>query len=172
MVQPGQLHTINIVNLQRRLKYALDATAVGIAIGGIDFSFNQDREEKYQPLWSPHFYLITSTKDKKAIGKKLRKIYLKSDVAPRPVKIPKFKNIARRRSYAFKMKFKRRIGYDDIKFRNGQIRKFRNASSDKLRAAERLELFIYLDKIGFADRVIFRGAEPFITSNEVRIRQC
>src|SRR6266446_4300813 len=77
MVQPGQLHTIDIVNLQRRLKYALEAVGIGVALGGIDFSFNQDRKEEYQPFWSPHFYVITSTKDKKAIGKKLRKIYLK-----------------------------------------------------------------------------------------------
>src|SRR6266404_384147 len=47
--------------LQRRLKYALEAVGIGVALGGIDFSFNEDRDEKYRPFWSPHFYLITST---------------------------------------------------------------------------------------------------------------
>jgi hypothetical protein len=171
MVQPGQLHTINIVNLQRRLKYALDSVGVAVAVGGIDFSFNHDREGKYQPLWSAHFYLITSTTEKKKLGDRLRKIYLRSDIIPRPIKISSFENLARRRSYALKMNFQRRIGYDDIKNQIGKIRKCRNTSGDKLRAAERLELFIYLDKIGFAKRVIFRRAKPRVKSNRVTIRK-
>jgi hypothetical protein len=172
MVQPGQLHTIDIVNLQRRLKYALDAAAVGIALGGIDFSFNQDREGKYQPLWSPHFYLITSAENKKTLRKKLLRIYRKCEEVCRPVKIPSFENIARRRSYAFKMNFGRRIGYDDIKNQNGKVRECRDASQDKLRAAERIELFSYLDKIGFANRVIFRNAQPRVKSDGVTIEKC
>jgi hypothetical protein len=44
MVAPGKLHSVDIVNLRRRLKYALDSAGIGAAIGGIDFSFNEDRE--------------------------------------------------------------------------------------------------------------------------------
>ena len=170
IVQPGRLRTIDIVNLQRRLKHALDATEVGVALGGIDFSL--DREEKYQPFWSAHFYLITSTEDKEILGKKLRRIYRKSEIIPRPVYFPPFRNKAYRRSYVLKMNFGRRIGYIELKNQNGKIRKCRNTSSDKLRAAERLELFIYLDQIGLADRVIFRGAKPRVTSDRVTIEKC
>src|SRR6266404_4228747 len=172
MVQPGQLHTIDIVNLQRRLKYALGAVGIGVALGGIDFSFNQDREEKYQPFWSAHFYLITSAENKTTLRKKLLRIYLKSDEVPRPVYFPSFRNKAYRRSYVLKMNFGRRIGYIEFKNQNGKIRECRNTSSDRLRAAERLELFIYLDKIGLADRVIFRGAKPRVTSDRVTIEKC
>jgi hypothetical protein len=171
IVEPGQLQTIDIVKLQRRLKYALNAVGVGTAIGGIDFSFNEDREGKYPPFWCPHFYLIT-TENKKKLGDKLRQIYLKSDEVPRPVKISSFKNIARRRSYAFKMYFERRTGYLDTKNQNGKIRKCRNTSKGKLRAAERLELYTYLDKIGFAGRVIFRSAKPVVKSPRVKIEKC
>ncbi len=172
IVQPGQLHTIDIVNLQRRLKYALEAVGIGVALGGIDFSFNQDREEKYQPFWSAHFYLITSAENKTTLRKKLLRIYRKCEEVCRPVKIPSFENIARRRSYAFKMNFGRRIGYDDIKNQNGKVRECRDASQDKLRAAERIELFSYLDKIGFANRVIFRGAKPRVKPDRVTIEIC
>jgi hypothetical protein len=172
IVQPGQLHTIDIVNLQRRLKYALEAVGIGVALGGIDFSFNQDREEKYQPFWSAHFYLITSAENKTTLRKKLLRIYLKSDEVPRPVYFPSFRNKAYRRSYVLKMNFGRRIGYIEFKNQNGKIRRCRNTSSDRLRATERLELFIYLDQIGLADRVIFRGAKPRVTSDRVTIEKC
>jgi hypothetical protein len=172
IVEPGQLQTIDIVNLQRRLKYALKQTKITVALGGIDFSFNQNHEGEYPPFWCPHFYLITSTKNKKKLGDKLRQIYVKSDEVPRPVKISSFKNIARRRSYALKMIFYRRVGYHQIKNNNGKSRKCRNTSRQKLRTAERLELYTYLDKIGFAGRVIFRRAKPVVNSSRVKIEKC
>jgi hypothetical protein len=172
IIPPGQLSSLDIVNMQRRLKFALKKTKIGVALGGIDFSFNEDREGKYAPFWSVHFYLIASTEDKKKLSKKLRELFLESDIVPRPVKISRFKNTERRRSYALKMNFKRRIGYHETKNQNGKIRKCRNASRDKLRAAERFELFLYLDKIGLASRVICWGAKPVVNSSGVKIVKC
>ena len=45
----------------------------------------------------------------------------------------------------------------------------RNTSSDKLRAAERLELNKYLNDIGLGQRVFFWGIKPHIDSNKVRL---
>jgi len=172
IIPPRQLSSFNIINLQRRLKYALEKAKIPDALGGIDFSFNEDREGKYQPVWSVHFHLITSRESKKAFGKNLRECFLKSDVVRCPVQIKPFENGAYGRSYALKMNFRRRIGYHEIKNKNGKIRKCRNTSSDKLRAAERLELYTYLDKTGLADRVIFRGGKPVVNSSRVKIQQC
>jgi len=44
---PGQLLTVDVVNLQRRLKYALKKADLDVALGAIDFSFNEDHEQKY-----------------------------------------------------------------------------------------------------------------------------
>jgi hypothetical protein len=172
MAQLGQLNSVDITNLQRRLKYKLKQAKITVALGGIDFSFNEDRGAKYPSFWCPHFYLITSTEDKKKLSKTLRELFRESDIVPRPVKISRFKNTARRLSYALKMNFKRRIGYHETKNKNGKIRSCRNTSRDKLRAAERLELFIYLDKIGLAHRVIFWGAKPVVKSSRVKIEKC
>jgi hypothetical protein len=144
----GQLHTINVGNLRRRLKYTFKKADLDIALGGIDFSFNEDYEQKYMPLWSPHFYLITSTKHRKTLSKKLCKLFFKTKEIPHPVQIKSFENIACRRSYALKMDFRRRIGYSEIKKIEEKIRKCRNTSRDKLRAAERFELFIISIKLG------------------------
>jgi hypothetical protein len=141
-------------------------------LGAIDFSFNETYEQKYLPFWSPHFYLITSTEHRKTLRKKLRKLFSKTEEIPRPVKIASFNNKAFRRSYALKMNFRRRIGYCEIKSKKGKIRTCRNTSRDKLRAAERLELFIYLDQIGFADRVFFLNSKPVVKGQSVKIETC
>jgi hypothetical protein len=168
----GQLHTADIINLQRRLKYALDKTHINIALGAIDFSFNEDREEKYEEFWCPHFYLIASSREKSALGDQLRTIFQRTTEIPKPVFISAFKNSSRRRSYALKMKFSRRIGYNQFKNTISEVRKCRNSSCDELRAAERSELFIFLDQIGLADRVIFRGAKPVVKLDTARIVKC
>lgn len=173
IIKPGQLCGFSIVNFQRRLKSALDKAKLGIAIGGIDFSFNEDKKGKYRPFWSPHIYLITSTANKKKVHKALTKIYKPSKKrVPKPIYISPFENTAERRSYAVKMTFERRIGFDAEKTKSdGTIRKCRNTSHDRLRAKERLELFIYLDQCGLANRFIFRGAKPIIKKGRVRMRK-
>ena len=168
----GQLHTGDIINLQRRLRYALGKTHINIAVGAIDFSFNEDREGKYEAFWCPHFYLITSSREKSSLGDQLRTIYPSGSEILKPVFISSFRNIAKRRSYALKIKFNRRIGYNQFKGNAQNSRKCRNASCDELRAAERLELFIYLDQIGLADRVIFRGAKPVLKFGTAKIVKC
>jgi hypothetical protein len=167
------LQSFSVADLQRRLKFALDKVGVGNAIGGIDFSFNEDRNGHYQLFWCPHAYLIFATDRRCKIRKALRKLrqFKKSVPVPKPIKISKFNNNPRRRSYALKMTFKRRIGYDEVKIlKDGKTRKCRNTSTDRLRAVERVELFLYLDEIGLAQRVVFRGGKPLISTETVRIK--
>jgi hypothetical protein len=168
IIGPGNLHTLSLLNMQRRLKYALEKASLDIVIGGIDFSFNEDRDGKYEPFWSPHFYLITSVNDERKLKRQLKKNFKAAPGIPRPVKKTGFDNSATRRSYAFKMVFERRIGITNENRWDG--RKCRNTSRDKLRAAERLELFAYLDRVGFEQRLIFRKVEPSIRGSQVRIK--
>ncbi len=172
LVRPGYLSALNMRNFIRREKVKLKNAGVDVALGAIDFSFNEDYEQKYLPFWSPHFYLITSTDHRKTLSKKLCKLFSKTKEIPHPVQIKSFENIARRRSYALKMDFRRRIGYSEIKKIEEKIRKCRNTSRDKLRAVERLELLIYLDRIGFADRVFFLSAKPVMKGQSVKIETC
>jgi hypothetical protein len=171
IVRPGKLNNFSVSNLQRRVKFALDKNGVGDAIGGVDFSFNEDRNGKFKPHWSPHPYLITTTKNRPLLLASLKKSFKASKTVLRPVKIPAFENNARRRSYALKMDFECRVGYDEIKIVNGIIRKCRNTDYQRLRVQERLELFKYLDQIGLAARVIFRGAKPVVNLSGVRIKR-
>jgi hypothetical protein len=170
LVRPGQLKHFSIANFQRRIKAALDASGVKFGIGGIYFSFNEDRENKWPPFICPHIYLIASTDDRNKLRRILKKIFMKSDEVKRQIKLPHFQNNAYRRSYSLKMIFKRRISYYKMR-KDNPTKKNRNTSNDKLRVDQRIELFKYLHKIGLAARVIFRGLKPKITNSKVRFRK-
>jgi hypothetical protein len=169
LVRPGQLKNFSIANFQRRIKAALDIAGVKCAIGGIDFSFNEDRDQQWQPFICPHIYLITSTDDREKLHQALETIFPETDEVPRPKHLPLFKNNAYRRSYSLKMIFKRRISY--YKMRKEKQTKSRNTSNDKLRVDQRIELFKYLHQIGLAARVIFRGLKPEMSNSKVRFRK-
>ena len=169
LVHPGQLKHFSIANFQRRIKTALDTANVKSGIGGIDFSFNEDRQNEWQPFICPHIYLIASTDDREKLHQALETIFPETDEVPRPKHLPLFQNNAYRRSYSLKMIFKRRISY--YKLRKEKQTKSRNTSNDKLRVDQRIELFKYLHQIGFAARVIFRGLKPKITNSKVRFRK-
>jgi hypothetical protein len=170
LVRPGQLKHFSPVNFQRRIKAALDKAGVKCAIGGIDFSFNEDRDQQWQPFICPHIYLISSADDREKLRCTLKKIFRKTDEVPRPKHLPLFQNNAYRRSYSLKMIFKRRISYYKMRKEN-PTKKSRNTSNDDLRVDQRIELYKYLHQIGFVARVIFRGIKPEISNSKVRFRR-
>jgi len=166
-VAPDQLNHFSIDNLQRRLNFALDKIGLGAAIGGIDFSHNEDRDGKYDPIWSVHLYIITSIINEKHSKRLLKETYQSDDRIPRPIKVVDFNNSARRRSYALKTIFWRRVGYDEVK---ADGRRCRNTKRQRLRVKEKLELFAFLNRCGLGGRVIFRGAKPSVRRGRVKIR--
>ena len=115
IVRLGNLHTLDIRHLRRCLRYALAQARIDIAISAIDFSFNEDKDGRYKPFWSAHYYVITSVANKAKVRKILKRLFASDRRIPRPVKISAFDNSSRRRSYAFKIQFNRRIGVDVIK---------------------------------------------------------
>jgi hypothetical protein len=166
----GKLEKISAANCLRRLKYALQQAGIKVAIGGMDFSFNEDAKGKYKSFWSQHYYIITYALDLNKLKKALKKYFWDTEAVPRPVKISPFENKPRRRSYPLKTIFKRRIGYKAIRTdKSGRKRKCRNTRRDRLRSKERFELFIYLNKIGLASRVIFVGATPISDASGVSV---
>src|SRR5205823_12386769 len=111
IVRLGQLIGFSISNLQRRLKWALNRANIEWALGGIDISLNEDRDGKYKPFWSIHHYIVAAPDNEEEIKAILRELFHATKRVPRPIKISSFENSSRRRSYALKMRFGRRIGY-------------------------------------------------------------
>jgi hypothetical protein len=178
IIRPGNLRSLDINtlnNLARRLKRALAKAGIEIAIGAIDFSYNEDKEDKegkYEPFWSAHYYIITSVANQARVKKILKQFFPAKRRIPRPIKISPFNNSRLRRSYAFKIQFNRRIGIDTVKnMSDGTIRKCRNTSRQRLRVVERLELLSHLDRIGFAERFMFLGIKPIIKAKAIKLGQ-
>lgn len=166
VVAQGSLKSFDVRNMQRQLKSRLDDADINVAIGAIDFSFNEDEQGKYPGFWCPHAYVIAATENRHRLAARLNG-FIPSPEIPHPTKVTPFKNTADRRSYAMKMHFARRIGYDDQRIKiNEKIRYFRNTRPDTLRAIERLELVLFLDQIGFGERAIFRFVKPVIKDRE------
>ena len=69
IIRPGKLHTLYIRHLRRCLKYALAQASIDIAISAIDFSFNEDKDGRYEPFWSAHYYVITPVANEVKVSK-------------------------------------------------------------------------------------------------------
>jgi hypothetical protein len=165
----GRLHSLSITDFHRRLKYALKEVGIDAAIGGIDFALSEHKTDRFAPRWVAHHYIIVPTANPDKIRAALLARFPRSDRVPRPVKVPKFENISRRRSYALKMHFMRRISIDGSEATNDKPRVRRNTEDQRLRTSERLELWLYLDQIGLGTRPIFHGLKPIIGRNKVSI---
>jgi hypothetical protein len=146
-----------MLNFVRRVKYSLAKAGVTAAVGGVDFSFNEDKEGRYSAFWSPHCYIVTLIKNRDQLARDLKRLFRRDFRIPRPVQVPRFRNSRLRRSYAFKIFFQRRIGCVKMTRDN---RRCRDTFTNRLRAIEKIELFTYLDEIGFASRFVLWGLKP------------
>lgn len=169
LVQPGKLSAFSIDNFVRRIKSALDRADVMSAIGGVDISFNESREDRWPPITSVHLYLIVATDDKRQLSRCLKAEFSSSRQIPRPIHLSAFDNNSFRRSYSLKTSFKRRIS--NTKPRKEDARPVQDTSPDRPRVDQRIELYLLLHKVGLSARVFFRGVKPEVAEAKVRFRR-
>lgn len=161
-VPMGGLAGVNMQALRRRTRYALDKAGVGWAIGALDYSLNEHKTERYEPCWLIHLHLVTVTDDPEALRRRLTAACPASDAVPRPVRVQEWDGRDNALLYLLKMKFARRVGFDDAERfspRTGGWRRCRATSQQRLRSAERLELLLHLDGIGPDGRLFMRKAQ-------------
>lgn len=156
-VIPGQLHAFCLNSLIFSLSQSLKKCGINFAIGGVDFSYNEDQRSEIQCHWSPHFWLLAKSPETKNWKAVLRTCYPKSDLSPVPVKIKPWDQDVSAIGYALKTGFDRRITKDGRRFRNGISRECRVTQHDRIRSKDRLELYSYLDYIGLESRLILTG---------------
>ena len=160
----GRLATFDEKNFTRRLKSALKRCGIDRCVGAIDFSFNEDADDRFEAHWCPHVYLITVLQDRKAVKKELKRVFQTDwNAVRKPVKIQDFESTHQRISYAFKMYFDRRVSYRDKKGR-------RNTSKKRLLRTEQIELACLLNWIGFVGRLILLGVKPRDVEGQVQFK--
>lgn len=152
----------------RRNKDKLGRAHDGVFIGGIDWSFNEHKQQKHLPHWCLHVHGITVTNDVKALKKNLKKAFPPSPEIPRPVKVQEWDGEPAALRYAFKPEFERRISTEDGKRfdkKTGENRKCRDTDSQPLKSKDKLELLLHLDSIGIAGRLFLKNVQ-FMNLND------
>jgi hypothetical protein len=167
MSNRGDLSHFSASGLINRVKTLLRANGVELAVGGIDFSFNQDERRTFRSHWCGHLWLLLPSCNRELWEPALRKANPASDTTPRPVKVLEWDGHNKALAYAFKTTFKRRISVNKKKRSVG--RSGRNTSGQDLRVSERIPLYQYLDSVGLHSRVFLLGARPTMTDQGISI---
>jgi hypothetical protein len=162
VVPIGELNRFNPTNLARRIRYALDKAKVAWVVGCIDYCVNFHEADRYEPHWSVHLHGFTVTDDQTALRQRLVEAIRKSDAIPRPVRVTPWNGSKKAIRYALKTTFQRRKGIDNARRFNaatGKWRTCRATKTQRLLAAEKLELALHLDRIGWEGRLFMRHAQ-------------
>jgi len=160
IVPKGSLLKFDFHNFKRRLRDGLAKTAALWAVGGVDFSLNEHQRGFYPPNWSPHLHLIVGTEDIDQLIVDLRAGFPKTNDTPRPVMVKQWDGNTDAFRYIFKPNFSRRISIDNAERFNKRTQERRLCKAttyDRLRVSERVELALFLDKIGLGGRLSLRN---------------
>lgn len=163
----GNLHQLSAEAFLKRLSRRLRNSGVKLAVGGIDFSFNEYPTKNRRSRWVPQFWLLMDNTNRSRWEKHLRAAYRPTSLVPRPLKIIAWDGNAAALGYALKTNFARRITTRSKRFARGEFRVCQNTKYEKLRSAERAELFVYLDEIGLEGRLVLFGVEKTKASFDV-----
>lgn len=150
----GNLREMSAEAFTKRLSRRLKESGVKLAVGGIDFSFNEYPTKSRRSRWVPQFWLLVDNTNRSRWEKHLRAAYQPTSLVPRPLKIMTWDGNAAALGYALKTNFARRITTQTRRFARGQYRVCQNTRYDRLRAAERVELFTYLHESGLEARLV------------------
>jgi hypothetical protein len=158
----GELGRSTPANFARRLRYSFDRADVGWVVGCIDYSMNFHEADVYEPHWSVHLHGFTVTDNQQALRCRLVSAVKKCDATPRPVRVTPWDGSKKAIRYALKTSFRRRKGIDNARRfnpTNGTWRTCRATKTQRLLAAEKLELALHLDHIGWEGRLFMRHAQ-------------
>ncbi len=158
----GELNEFDPANFARRLKYVFDRAGVAWVVGCLDYSLNLHESARYEPHWCVHLHGFTVTNDQQALRRGLVGAVRTTDASPRPVGVTPWDGSKKAIRYSLKFAFKRRKGVDNAcRFnpKTGKSRTCRATKTQRLLAAEKVELVLYLDRIGWEGRLFMRHVQ-------------
>jgi hypothetical protein len=152
--------------LKGQLGTALDNSGIKFAVGGFDISLNEHEAGAFSPHWKPHASLFIHDAYIRVAGAWLRAHFPKEKSAvPSPVKTYAWDGNLRAIAYALKGNFHRRITLASTTNAEGQ-RQRRNVRYRDLKAEQKVELLIALNRIGLYRRLFLHGAELVVDDDE------
>jgi hypothetical protein len=142
--------------LWRQLRGALRAAGIRQAFGAFDISANEHAEGRFAPHYRPHAYIFIPAKQFVRGEGVFRTHFPPSATVRRPVVAKPFDGSLRGLAYAHKTGFQRRITLPRVRLPDGEVKR-RNTRDRPLRARQKLEIALALDRIGLEGRIFLHG---------------
>ena len=155
-----------LFDLRRRVRNAFASANIGPAVLGLDVSFNEDIKKAFKPHWLLHFRAHVPSHLSSDQRRKLHTCFPASDLIRRPIRATPSDDDLRAIAYTMKPNFTRRQSYDDDRRRPDRSEQCRNTRNRPLRGVERVELAIFLDRIGLHRRLLLHEAFLFVDDDE------
>jgi|GEM_PF-1471864 len=164
-IEPNELQNFDILNFVRRLKSKLKSANIHLGIGGVDFSFNEDKDGLYEPHWCPHIHIIGWTSDVKRLRADLKRLFPSDGAAiQRPIRVTNFDGTRYGISYRYKITFDRRVTYYDDEKRR------RKTAYPGMCSEQNVELSLYLDQVGLGSRLILMGLKAYVRCGGLKLK--
>lgn len=152
------LAAFEVSNLHRRVKEDLRPIRIEWAIMVLDMTLNEHEANRLHARWQHHYHgFIVTSLTRKELRLALKRVFPKSEAIPRPVHVKEWNGSEGAIRYLLKPDIYRRISSDHgerFDRKTGRVRLCKTTRSDRLRAAEQIELALYLDKIGLQSRLL------------------
>jgi len=167
----GRLHTINLSDTKDELTTALDRSRLADwAMLGVDVSFNDDTAKNLGTRYQVQLYGVASVRDRNGFGKVLRSLFQRSRLVARQSQIKLFDGSNKAISYGLKPESIRRVAYWGKRWsQSGEVKGCWKTRKVSLRAKEHVELLLWLDQIGLAQRIYLYRLRAASNRLEVKI---
>jgi len=150
---------------------AFKAIRITHAVGGFDVSINEHLTGDFPAHWRPHAWIFLRKGElSRKAEKEFRDQFPKDPLmVPKPVMIKRFDRNLAALAYALKGDFQRRVTLPRSTERDGSNKTRRNVRYRPLRARQKLELLLMLDRVGLEDRLFGYGMKVAERSGKPRI---
>ena len=159
-----------------RYAKACRKSGIGFSLGAVDFSYNEDGMTTKRNRPAPgrrvvHLWAFAKALEVEAARVMLRDSFPKTSKVTRPVKAYPYDGELQALAYAFKSDFSRRVQIPAKIGPDGKTLSRQNTRLRPLRAAQKVELAVLLNRLGLYDRLILRDIKLVKTSAGIRLKQ-
>lgn len=109
----GDLHNADLQQINERLQRRHQRAGLPLVFAGVDVSFNENSEKRWEPHWQLQVYGVSVGVDIAEVRRRLANFYPANNTTPKPLRVRQCNNLAKALSYALKPFFGRRVNYLD-----------------------------------------------------------
>jgi hypothetical protein len=150
----GELHNADLKRINERLQRRHQRAELPLVFAGVDISWNEDSEGRWEPHWQLQVYGVCVGVDVAGVTTRLAKLHPANDTTPKPLRVRECENLAKALSYMIKPYFGRRVSYLDD---TGRF----NTRKVGLKPSQAQELATWIDQYPLTARYALTGCRRY-----------